>query len=109
MAWIADELGAEILKVPVASEWGDNRKFGGTGFSCLFCFLPHRVKGEGFFLAVLRKSAAISHVVPCIRCQDDKEKITKKKRKGEKGELVSGCSFSQRSKKLVKAGGGFPI
>lgn len=22
VAWIADELGAEILKVPVASEWG---------------------------------------------------------------------------------------
>lgn len=74
----------------------------------VYRFLPHRVKGEGFFLAVLRKSAAISHVVPCIRCQDDKEKITKRREK-EKRELVSGCSFSQRSKKLVKAGGGFPI
>lgn len=63
---------------------GDNRKFGGTGFSCL-SFLPHRVKGEGFFLAVLRKSAAISHVVPCIRCQDDKEKITKRREKEKRG------------------------
>ena len=86
MAWIADELGAEILKVPVASEWGIIGNLAGQDFP-VYRFLPHRVKGEGFFLAVLRKSAAISHVVPCIRCQDDKEKITKKKRKGEKGSL----------------------
>ncbi len=64
VAWIADELGAEILKVPVASEWGIIGNLAGQDFP-VYRFLPHRVKGEGFFLAVLRKSAAISHVVPC--------------------------------------------
>ncbi len=63
VAWIADELGAEILKVPVASEWGIIGNLAGQDFP-VYRFLPHRVKGEGFFLAVLRKSAAISHVVP---------------------------------------------
>ena len=63
VAWIADELGAEILKVPVASEWGIIGNLAGQDFP-VYRFLPHRVKGEGFFLAVLRKSAAISQVVP---------------------------------------------
>ena len=88
MAWIADELGAEILKVPVASEWGIIGIWSGQDFP-VYRFLPHRVKGEGFFLAVLRKSAAISHVVPCIRCQDRQRENNKKgRRKRRKGELV---------------------
>ncbi|MBR3014330.1 MAG: rRNA cytosine-C5-methyltransferase [Bacteroidaceae bacterium] len=54
VAWIASELGAEVLPVEVPEEWGI------TG--CLtkdaipvYRFLPHRTKGEGFFMAVLRK------------------------------------------------------
>ncbi len=101
VAWIADELGAEILKVPVASEWGIIGNLAGQDFP-VYRFLPHRVKGEGFFLAVLRKSAAISHVVPCIRCQDDKEKITKKKRKGEKGSLSQVVPFPKEVKSWLK-------
>ena len=100
VAWIADEL-VEILKVPVASEWGIIGNLAGQDFP-VYRFLPHRVKGEGFFLAVLRKSAAISHVVPCIRCQDDKEKITKKKRKGEKGSLSQVVPFPKEVKSWLK-------
>ena len=42
VAWIAEELGAEMLPVEVQPEWGI------TG--------PHRTEGEGLFMAVLRKS-----------------------------------------------------
>ena len=101
VAWIADELGAEILKVPVASEWGIIGNLAGQDFP-VYRFLPHRVKGEGFFLAVLRKSAAISHAVPCICCRDDKEKITKKKRKGEKGNLSQAAPFPKEVKSWLK-------
>jgi len=101
VAWIADELGAEILKVPVVSEWGIIGNLAGQNFP-VYRFLPHRVKGEGFFLAVLRKSAAISHAVPCICCRDDKEKITKKKRKGEKGNLSQAAPFPKEVKSWLK-------
>lgn len=54
--WIAQELGAEVIPVFVNPTWGicgDLRK---TGSSLPVChFLPGKVRGEGFFLAVLQK------------------------------------------------------
>ncbi len=46
VAWIADELGAEILKVPVASEWGIIGNLAGQDFP-VYRFLPHRVEVRG--------------------------------------------------------------
>ena len=54
MAWIAKELGAEILPVPVEADWGITGNLVGEDFP-VYRFLPHHTKGEGFFLAVLRK------------------------------------------------------
>ena len=54
VAWIARELGAEILSVPVEESWGITGNLAGKDFP-VYRFLPHRTKGEGFFLAVLRK------------------------------------------------------
>lgn len=44
--WIAETLGAEVLPLNDKAEWGIS---GGH-------FYPHRVKGEGFFIAILRKN-----------------------------------------------------
>lgn len=55
VAWIARELGADVLEVPVAAEWGITGNLVGEEFP-VYRFLPHRTKGEGLFLAVLRKS-----------------------------------------------------
>ena len=54
VAWIAKELGAEVLEVPVDESWGITGNLVGTSYP-VYRFLPHRTKGEGFFLAVLRK------------------------------------------------------
>lgn len=54
VAWIAKELGAEVLSVPVDESWGITGNLTGKDFP-VYRFLPHRTKGEGFFLAVLRK------------------------------------------------------
>lgn len=54
--WIIDELGAEPLNVPVFPEWNITSDLSGRGLP-VYRFLPHKTKGEGFFLAALRKSA----------------------------------------------------
>jgi len=53
--WMADELGAESLPIPMPAEWGfaETRARGGVGYRAS----PERVRGEGFFLAGVRKVA----------------------------------------------------
>ena len=48
--WIADTLGAEVLSCHPKPEWGltDTNTH----------FYPHRTKGEGFFISILRKTAS---------------------------------------------------
>ncbi len=54
--WIASELGGEILRIPaVPDSWEitGSLKHGIPAYR----FLPHKTKGEGFFLAVIRKNS----------------------------------------------------
>ncbi len=48
--WIVGELGAEVLPVQTAVDW--NITDTGSGYR----FFPHKTKGEGFFITVLRKT-----------------------------------------------------
>lgn len=53
--WMRDELGAEVLPVETAADWGiTGNLLPGEAFP-VYRFLPHRTRGEGFFLAALRK------------------------------------------------------
>ena len=52
--WIANELGADVLKVETEPEWNITGNLAGKDFP-VYRFLPHRTKGEGLFMAVLRK------------------------------------------------------
>ncbi|MDR3251016.1 MAG: rRNA cytosine-C5-methyltransferase [Tannerella sp.] len=55
VALLAKELGAEIVAIPVNREWNISGSLG-----CdmpAYRFFPHRTKGEGFFLALLRKNS----------------------------------------------------
>ena len=55
VAWIASELGADILPVDAKTEWNImGNLLPHASFPCAH-FMPHRVRGEGFFCAVLRK------------------------------------------------------
>lgn len=55
VAWISRELGAEPLSVQVDADWMIEGNLVESGLP-VYRFLPHRVKGEGFFLAALRKT-----------------------------------------------------
>jgi len=53
--WIKNELGAESLSLNIPENWGVTSDLAGTDIPA-YRFLPHKTKGEGFFLAVLRKN-----------------------------------------------------
>ena len=76
VARIAQELGADILEVPIETEWGITGNLIGKDFP-VYRFLPHRTKGEGFFLAVLRKHEGVVETV--------QPRLEKKKGKDAKG------------------------
>ncbi len=54
-AWIRDTHGAESLSLSMKEDWGieEIMKNHCTGYQCF----PHHVRGEGFFLSVLRKTS----------------------------------------------------
>lgn len=54
VAWICQELGAEVLSLDLPADWGITGNLAGKEFP-VYRFLPHKTRGEGFFLAVLRK------------------------------------------------------
>lgn len=54
VAWIVRELGADLIPVSCAEEWGIQGDLAGHNMP-VYHFLPGWTRGEGFFLAVLRK------------------------------------------------------
>lgn len=54
--WICRELGAELIPLPTDAAWGLRGDTTGRGLAVYHAF-PHLVRGEGFFLALLRKTA----------------------------------------------------
>ncbi|MBQ8594093.1 MAG: rRNA cytosine-C5-methyltransferase [Bacteroidaceae bacterium] len=57
--WIQQHFGAEVLPVPVQDGWGVQTDLTQSTSSLPVChFIPSHTKGEGFFLALLRKPAA---------------------------------------------------
>jgi len=52
--WISNTLGAEIISIPRDKSWGIAGDSAGSGLEVAH-FFPHKARGEGFFLALLRK------------------------------------------------------
>lgn len=58
--WIADELGADPVRIDYDAEWGITSSLLPGSDIPVHRFMPHRTCGEGFFLAVLRKHGEYS-------------------------------------------------
>lgn len=56
VARICERLGAELVDIPTPPEWGVRGDTTGRGLSVCH-FFPHHARGEGFFLALLRKTS----------------------------------------------------
>lgn len=87
VAWIARELGAEVLSVPVDETWGITGNLIGDDFP-VYRFLPHRTRGEGFFLAVLRK-CRFAEDKPSVY-EEESVTLRSKTRKAKKGKENKG-------------------
>ena len=87
VAWIAKELGAEILPVSIDESWKITGNLVGADFP-VYRFLPHMTKGEGFFLAVLRKREGECDETPSRFLKSPSRMDKKKKGKDNKQPLV---------------------
>lgn len=66
--WICDELGADLLTMDLKG----NNDITVTDFG--YRFYPHKTKGEGFFLSVLRKTSEVSRT---FKMKNDAKKSSK--------------------------------
>lgn len=83
VAYICQELGAELVAIPCPEAWGIQGDTTGR-YLPVYHFFPHRAKGEGLFLALLRKTAE----APAVR--------EKKKRRPAKEQPVAGGAVASR-------------
>lgn len=58
--WMTDELGAELLPIDIDDTWGITPSLMPDNVAHAYRFLPGRTRGEGFFLAALRKTDSTS-------------------------------------------------
>lgn len=93
VAWIVNELGAEVLPLAIDSAWHITGNLSGGGFP-VFRFLPHRTTGEGLFLAVLRKHDG--------ETENSTERYRKKDKKNKGGKSASAnVAFPQDVKRWI--------
>ena len=100
--WIQEEFGAELLPLDVREEWNiTGNLLGGEGESLkgfpVYHFLPHKTKGEGFFLAALRK--------PEVEEEENVvfsfSKVKAAKKKDKKGGAVTSSPVSKENRTLA--------
>ena len=84
--YIIEELGAEALPIPTQEEW---QITGALRFEHpVYRFFPHKTRGEGFFLAALRKAEG--------EIEEIRVKSKGKKERGKAAPSIPVCSFRMK-------------
>ena len=91
--WIARELGAEIVTIPVDPSWGIRGDLTGGQLPC-YHFLPGQVRGEGYFLAVLKKREDVIENSDSI--DSTRASCAEKKKDKRKGKATKSATFEER-------------
>ena len=71
--WICNELGGEVLPVDVDEAWKITGNLVGGDFP-VYRFMPHKTKGEGLFMAVVRKTSEDEQATVMRKRAKDKKK-----------------------------------
>ncbi len=99
--WIQQEFGAEPLALEIREDWNitgnllykgsdDSKAVGNSEQKApVYHFFPHKTKGEGFFLAVLRKPETEEDTMPAFSSSKSKAAKRKDKKGGATPSLVS--------------------
>lgn len=111
VAWIAQELGAEVLPLEVKPEWHITGNLTEHTFP-VYRFLPHKTTGEGLFLAVLRKTSEEDRECARVKPAGKSPKKEKEENTGAAG-AARDADMDTRSRRLrIPCGrdgsGGFP-
>ncbi|MEG1587051.1 MAG: rRNA cytosine-C5-methyltransferase [Bacteroidales bacterium] len=96
LAYICRELGAEVLPVEIDPAWGIHPAL--TGENPVYRFMPHTTRGEGLFMAVLRKNEGDEAEGRSRLIRDFQKKSQKKGAKGGSKEIP----FPKEVKEWVK-------
>ena len=88
--WICEELGAEVMALEgVEDAWNITRNLTGTDFP-VYRFIPGVSRGEGLFMAILKKEGEWEAGSPAKENRKDKKKKDKKVAKGKALEIPDG-------------------
>ncbi len=55
LKWLSEHEEIEFIPLSIPGSWGIEKITAGAGNCIGYQLLPHKVKGEGFFLSVIRK------------------------------------------------------
>ena len=99
--WMVQHLGAEPLVVPVEKEWGIRGDATSGDSLPVYRFLPSHLKGEGFFLAALRKPIANDDEAGCAFCLESVGNTPDYDKKGKKTSRTRGKELKGKSQKMV--------
>lgn len=88
--WMMDELGAELLPVDIAPTWGITHSLV-PNVPHAYRFLPGRTRGEGFFMAVVRKKTGVddNNDVDLLPRKRTPSAVASKRRDAAKSSAVS--------------------
>ncbi len=56
--WLVGQQGMTSLELSIAEDWNIEKVLSGSGIG--YQFYPHKVKGEGFFISVLKKNSILA-------------------------------------------------
>lgn len=67
--WLIGEYNLESVRIPIDARWGIDEVLSSSAGAFGYSFFPHKVKGEGFFLGVLKRRDG-------VLCDEKKSKYT---------------------------------
>ncbi len=82
LQYICEELGAEALEIPVDISWNIHQPL--TGDLPCYRFMPHYTKGEGLFMAAVRKHENINELGRSSKKDGKRKNDTKTQNKADK-------------------------
>lgn len=74
VAWIAENLGADFMKLDIPAEWGVSGSL--TDDNPVYRFIPGRTRGEGLFMAVLRKHGDSDRAIGAVSVGQPLRRVT---------------------------------